>query len=280
METHQEHHAERLSNWRQTAETRIATPDAAAGLIDRLGVVTLFPASPEVPNLFHAFMGDPAAKTDSGHDSPSGQVYGWRWALGRRDAAFYSAVVRNRPTWVAWNLLPAVLRVRGELRTPEELFEAGELSADALRVAHALNGSGGVMSTGELRKAADFPTGKERRAAYLKAVQELDSRLLLAKVFSHDDLEMRHAIVSVRYPDQVKTAQQMTYEKALETLLSADLSRAVYAVPGVLARHLGVPAAAMRQAFKALVARGVAAPIPVTGVKGSGYEWIGPRAET
>ena len=39
-------------------------------------------------------------------DSPAGEVYVWRWALGRKEVAFYSAIVRKRPTWVSWTLLP------------------------------------------------------------------------------------------------------------------------------------------------------------------------------
>lgn len=249
-------HMRRLESWRQTPERRITGPEAAAELIDRAGIATLFPASPEIPNLFQAYMGDPDAETDSRHDSPSGEVYGWRWALGRRNAAFYTAIVRGRPTWVSWALLPAVIRVRGELRSLEDLYEAGELSADALRVAEALRGSGGVLSTGSLRKEAGFPTGKPQRAAYLKAVQELDTRLLLAKVFSADDLDMRHALVSVRYPQQVSAAGKMSREEALERVLRTYLSNAVYAVPAVLARHLGLPEHELQAVLDRLVEAG------------------------
>lgn len=276
--TQPDHHAERLANWHQTTATKIASSDDAADLIDRLGLVTLFPVSPEVPNLFHAFMGDSEAETDSNHDSPSGQVYSWRWALGRRDAGFYTAIVRNRPTWVSWELLPAVLRVRGELRQPEELFAAGELSADALRIARALRDADGVLSTGELRRAAGFPTGKAERAAYLKAVQELDSRLLLAKVFSRDDLDMRHAIVAVRFPEQTRAAGGLTFEAALDQLLLAYFPHAVYAIPPVLAKHLGVPVDALRRVLESLVARNLAASLALPGIKGGAYEWTGAPA--
>ncbi len=279
MEGQQERYVERLVNWHQTADRRIAKPDDAARLIDRLGVVTLFPVSPEVPNLFHAFMGDPEAATDSRHDSPSGEVYGWRWALGRREAAFYTAVVRNRPTWVSWTLLPAVLRVRGEQRAPEDLYEGGELSADAMRVADALQRAGGELTTGDLRLAARFPTGKPQRAAYLKAVHELDSHLLLAKVFSPDDLEMRHALVAVRYPEHARAARELTYETALDLLLRTYLSHAVYVVPAVLAKHLGVPIAAMREALDALAAQEIVAPFAVSGAKGIWYAWTGANTE-
>src|SRR3954463_2881298 len=103
----------RRAGWSQTPVTRIADPEAAVALIERVGVATLFPASPEIPNLFHAYMGDPDAPTASEWDSPSGHVYGWRWTLGRMQAAFYTAIVRDRPTWVSWSMLPVILRLRG-----------------------------------------------------------------------------------------------------------------------------------------------------------------------
>src|ERR1700674_4987319 len=101
--------ARRRENWCQSAEARIPDSESAQRLIDRVGLATLYPVSPEIPNLFHAYVGDPDAKTDSKWDSPSGQVYGWRWELGKREVAFYGAIVRKKPTWVSWALLPAIL---------------------------------------------------------------------------------------------------------------------------------------------------------------------------
>lgn len=268
-------HARRLESWRQTPDTRIADPAAAASLIERLGVATLYPASPELPNLFHAYVGDPEAPTDSGHDSPSGEVYGWRWTLGREEAAFYTAIVRKRPTWVIWELLPAVMRVRGELRPPGELYEAGELSADALRIADALGRVGGELTTGELRREAGFPTGKPQRAAYLRAVEELDTRLLLAKVFSTDDLEMRHALVTDRYPAHTAAARALTQEQAHTAILERYLPGAVYAVPPVLAKHLGVAESELRAGLDLLAEMGRAEAVALSGRKGRCYVWVG-----
>src|SRR5437764_1604373 len=248
--------ARRRECWCQTPETCIPNPDAAVRLIERVGIATLFPASPEVPNLFHAYVGDPSAETSSQWDSPSGHVYGWRWALGRREAAFYAVLVRGRPTWINWALFPPMLRLCGELRTPDELYDAGELSGDAYRIAQALDAAGGVLSTGELRRKAGFPTGKAQRAAYLKAVDELDNRLLLAKVFSPDDDDMRHALVRVRYPEHVATVEQMARTDAMDAFLTAYLPAAVYAVPAVLAKHLKLPEAELRAGLDRLAGAG------------------------
>jgi hypothetical protein len=267
--------AQRLESWCQTPAHRIPDPETAARFIERVGIATLFPASPEVPNLFHAYTGDPDAPTSSEWDSPAGHVYGWRWDLGRQEAAFYSAIVRKRPTWVSWEVLPAILRLRGELRTPDELFDLGALSANAYRIAQALEESGGVLSTGDLRREAGFPTGKEHRAAYLKAVEELDTRLLLAKVFSRDDLDMRHALVAVRYPEHVEAAERLSREEALDRLLQTYLPHAVYAAPTVLGRHLGVEEGELRMGLDSLAERGLARPVAVSGYRDSCYAWLG-----
>lgn len=246
---------QRLENWSQTPETRIADVNAAVRLIDRVGFATLYPVSPEIPNLFHAYVGDPDARTDSKWDSPSGHVYTWRWELGKREAAFYAAIVRKKPTWISWRLLPAVLRLLGEFRPPAALYEAGELSGGAYRIARALEESGHELNTGELREAAGFPTGKEQRAAYLKAVAELESRLLLAKVFSpaEGDQEMRHTLVGRRYPEHLAAAERLSREAALDQLLSAYLASAVDVVPDVLAKDLGIPAPELRAGISRLV---------------------------
>ncbi len=127
-------HDQRLERWCQIPETRTTNPEAAVGLIARVGVATLFPASPEIPNLFHAYVGDPHIQTSAQWDSPAGHVYGWRWALGRQEAAFYTAIVRCRPTWISWNLLPAMICLRGELRRPDELQGVSLLTIDASKV--------------------------------------------------------------------------------------------------------------------------------------------------
>jgi hypothetical protein len=263
----------RLQHWDQTPKTRINGPDAAASLLKRLGVVTLFPVSPEVPNFYHAYMGDPDAPTDSRHDSPSGDVYTWRWTLGRREAGFYTAIVRNRPTWVQWDLAAAALRLRGDLRPIEAIYQAGDISDNALRIAHVLEAAGGTLRTGELRKEAGFPTGKAERAAYLKAVDELDTRLLLAKVFSASDDDMGHALVKVRYPEHVATAEKLSMMEALEQFLLRYLPNAVYAVPGVLARHIGVAEPILRQGIQRIERTGRAVEVAIEGHPTPCYAW-------
>lgn len=271
---------ERLRRWSQTPETRIAGPDEGVRLIERAGIVSLFPASPEVPNLFHAFMGDPDAKTEAEWDSTSGEIYTWRWLLGGREAAFYGVLVRGRPTWVAWDLLPAVLCLCGDRRMPDELYDMGILSQNAYRVARALDEAGGVLSTGDLRKAAGFEKGREARHDYLKAVAELDARLLLGKTFARQqgsgvggEQDMLHALVPTRYHAQAEAADRLSREQAMELLLLRYLPQAAYIVPAVFARHLKLPEAEVVAACERLAAVEQTRPASLEGVKGACYVW-------
>jgi hypothetical protein len=265
--------AQRLVNWGQAAQTRVPDPDAAAKLVERLGIATLYPVSPELPDLFRAYTGDPEAKTDAHWDSPSGQVYTWRWELGRREAAFYTAIVRGRPTLVSWPLLPAVLRLRGDARSPEQLYAEGLLSEGANRIARALQHEGGVLGTGELRRAAGFPIGKDQRAAFLKAIAELDNRLLLAKVFSRDDQDMRHALTAIRYPEAAQAARTLEPDEAIDAVLNAYLLPARYALPVPLSKHLGLELAVLRGGLERLVGDGRAEATTVPGL-GQCYVYV------
>lgn len=273
MESMSQLQARRLECWRQTPQRRITGPDDAAALIETLGLVTLYPASPELPNLYHAYVGDPAARTDSKWDSPSGQVFGWRWTLGRKEVAFYTALVRKRSTWIRWDLLPAALRLFGELRVPDELYDAHAISADAYRIAHVLEDAAEPVSTGELRAAAGFGGSKERRTAYLKAVEELESRMLLAKVLTPGTDDMSHVLVSSRFRPCCDAADRLTRAAALDALLATYLPNAVYAVPTVLARHLKLAEDELRAGLERLRERGEAVAHELDGVKGICYVW-------
>jgi hypothetical protein len=279
MNTLLELQALRRERWNQTPDTRLADAAAAPALIDRVGIATLFQASPEIPNLYHAYMGDPAAKTSSKWDSPSGEVYSWRWTLGRQGVAFYTTLVSRRSTWVSWSMLPAILRLCGETRMPDELYDTGALSSEAYRIAQALEEAGGTLDTGELRKAANFPVGKASRAAYLKALEELEIRLLVAKYFQAGNDDTFHTLLTTHYQDHVARAQELSREVALEQVLTTYLPQAVYVLPTTLARHLRLPEPELRASLERLCEQGQAETVSFAEQKGTCYLWHGDLAK-
>ena len=262
----------RLHHWGQTPETRLSSDSVAPAFIERVGVATLYPASPEFPSLFSAYVGDPNTKTDSGWETPSGEVYGWRWTLGRRSAAFYTALIRRRPTWIRWSLLPTILRLCGALRSPEDLYEAGLLTASAYRIAQTLEAAPGALATSELREQAGFPRGTSSRAAYLRAVEELEAHLLLAKVFLSEGDTMHHTLVRKQYPEQVAEASRLSLDEALDQFLQVYLPQAVYAHPPILAKDLKISAAALSSTFERLMAAHQVVQVPLAK-NTSGYLW-------
>lgn len=76
----------RLNHWRQTPETRLPGPEQAASLIEHSGIATLYPVSPELPNLFHAYVGDPRPEpTRNGTAPPARFTAGaGRWGAAAR----------------------------------------------------------------------------------------------------------------------------------------------------------------------------------------------------
>ncbi|GCE31941.1 hypothetical protein KDA_74250 [Dictyobacter alpinus] len=240
---------QRLRNWRQTSEDRLPGSEHAPDFIERMGIVTLYPASPEFPNLFSAYVGDPTTKTDSGWDTPSGEIYTWRWTLGSQEVAFYSALIRRRLTWISWSLFPVMLRLCGELRSPHELYHSGKLSASAHRIIEVLEEVEEPLSTRELRERAGFPRGTASRHLYLKAVEELESQMLLAKVFPDDEHTMYHTLVSQRYAEHAAAAKRLTQQEALHTFLLCYLSHAVSIDPARLAKDLKLPPADLNAAL-------------------------------
>jgi hypothetical protein len=264
----------REQNWGQGDDTHIKSGEEAKPFIERVGISTLYPVSPEVPNLYEAYIGKTPVAAFKGWDTPVGEVYTWRWKLGKTNAAFYSAIVKKRPTWVSWELVPALFRIRREQNDPEYLYQQGKLSVGAYRIVKALeNTSEGVLSTKALRREAGFPIGKTERTEYLKAVEELDSRLLLAKVFSEDPTEenMSHALTALRYPDLIEQAANMSEAEALEQLLELYLPNAVFCAPKELAKHLAISEKSLIERLNAWEKKGRLGKVKLVGYKGECY---------
>jgi hypothetical protein len=232
--------AKRLASWCQDGSSNIPDPVAATDFINRHGLVTLYKASSEVPNLFWGYMGQADVKAQVEWDSDAGHVYTWRWELGHANAAFYGALVAKKPTWISWELLPLVLGFAMERRDPEDMYADGLLSAGAIRLVRAFEGSDGTLSTKELRARAGFPTGKPERAAYLKALEELELMLLVCKTFSPEGEgeDMAHSLVSTVCADAVSRSADLGAEDALHLFLKSYLPRAIYVDVKLFGKHL------------------------------------------
>jgi len=223
-------------------------------MIETMGMVTLYGASQEFPSLLLAHVGSPNYVAEATWDSPAGFVYGWRWDLGKTRSAFYSTIVAKKPTWVSWKHLPNVLGAIMNRDQPEETYQKGELSQDAWKVYQALDQAQQPLGTKELRLKAGFPTGKDHRAAYLKAVEELESHLWLAKVFSPDGEgdEMSHGLVAKLYSEAHQTATRLGQTEATRRLVENHLKSCVYIDTTAFAKHLRLPVGLVNDVIQGL----------------------------
>ena len=255
--------AQRLSNWRQDGKHNLPDSASAVSMIDTMGLVTLYGASPEFPSLLLAHVGSPNYVAEASWDSPAGFVYGWRWDLGKTSSAFYSSIVAKKPTWVSWQLLPTVLAALMVQTEPAELYESGQLSRDAWKIFQALDEFEVPLSTKELRARAGFPTGKENRAAYQKGVEELETQLLLAKVFSPDGEgdEMSHGLVAKLYPDAHRAAMSVGASDTVRRLLLNHVRHSSFVDSALFARHLRLPPAEVQQQVSSLIEERVLEPV-------------------
>ncbi|HWD41735.1 MAG TPA: hypothetical protein VG944_23030 [Fimbriimonas sp.] len=244
--------AKRLAAWRQDGQRNLPDSASAVQMIDEMGLVTLYGASPEFPSLLLAHVGTPNYIAEASWDSPAGFVYEWRWDLGKTRSAFYSTIVAKKPTWVSWKLLPTVLAAVMNRTPAKELYNSGELSRDAWKVYEALDASDEPLTTKQLRITAGFPTGKENRAAYLKAVEELETYLYLAKVFApaSEADEMSHGLVAKLYPEAWKEAYGTDLHAAVEKLVLNHAEHSAYIDGTIFARHLRLQAALVNDLLK------------------------------
>ena len=243
---------QRLECWCQDGKHSVPDPTAAVDFINKVGICPLYKASDEFPDLFHAHTSDPTQVPDASWDSISGEIYTWRWKIGGTDGAFYAALVAKKPTWVAWKLLPDVLTAFMDRRTPDELFDLGLLSADGHKIAAVLEEAGGVLSTKDLRKEAGFPTGKENRKSFLKAVEELESFLWLAKKTSEGVDDMSHAYIPTFYKAQSEQAYNSDPADGLKAVLGAYIEVAKFVRPLPFAKAFRIKAEAVESAATSL----------------------------
>jgi hypothetical protein len=73
----------------------------------------------------------------------------------------------------------------------------------------------------------------------------------------------------------VAAAEQMTRPEALHQFLTTYFPAAVYAVPAVLAKHLGLPEMELRAGLDRLARERQAVTLSIPPHKGSCYQWVG-----
>jgi hypothetical protein len=148
--------------------TPVSTMEEAAGFIDALGSVLLFPMDRvEAPSLWEAVAGADAEPFANGMGEPESLLWEWKDQLPRRGLAWYGKFLFRRGSLLSPRLLSALYPGEGEPTDHRSL----DLSREAHQIAETL--VGGPLTSSALREIIGD------RSRYERAIVELHRRLLV-----------------------------------------------------------------------------------------------------
>lgn len=196
-------------------------------LIDALGFAfafTLRTGDAPIPACF-----DHLSTTDEGRKW--GWMWGWKDELAEQKKLYYGMLLARKPTFVSLAMLPtfyATFGRAGEADDHVEDVRAGRLSDVARRIIDFL-AQNGETQTKRMRAELGI-TSKEGRAAYGKAIDEVQRLMYVARVRAvgegREAYNYTYDLFVHRYPETVKAAERISSGDATAALLERTLTLA------------------------------------------------------
>ncbi len=216
--------------YRRVPQRRVHTEAEAREFVDDVGLAFLFGArGVEMPTLWGAVAGSNRPVPEHHQDDDLGRVWAWKDTLPARKEIYYGKLLRNKPTLVSLDLLPAVYALSPNYGDPLdyiEQYEAGLLSVEARRVYEVLLKQG-ALATSILRKEAGLAGGGAVARRFDAALTELQMQLKIVKVGISDASRWGYAYVydlfTRQFPDVPDRARAVTTDQAMEMLLQRHL---------------------------------------------------------
>ncbi|MBI4518155.1 MAG: hypothetical protein HY699_20320 [Deltaproteobacteria bacterium] len=246
--------ARRDRSFRRLPALQVRSARRALGFIEEVGLASLFAArSLNLPCLWVAVCGrrDPRFPQHSHHDSEVGLAWELKDQLPAAGKVFYGKLIRKKPTFVAWDIFPAVYRLFGPEQDYLRAYRDGLLSAAAKAVLDSLDRDG-PQDTFALKLASNLARPRQRRV-FDAAMAELQQRLYVSmREVRYDPFTYVWDLVARRYGERVAPARRLGLEAAAVALARRYLQAVVYAsfndLAGVLAsRQLATRAVASLQ---------------------------------
>jgi hypothetical protein len=148
--------------------TPVSTMEQAAGFVETLGAVLLFPTERiEAPSLWEAVAGPDVEPFAEGMGEPESLVWGWKDELPRDGLVWYGKFLFRRGSMLSPRLLAALYPGEGEPSDHRRL----DLSREAHQIAETL--VGGPLTSAALRELVGD------RSRYDRAIGELHRCLLV-----------------------------------------------------------------------------------------------------
>jgi winged helix DNA-binding protein len=230
---------------------RVRNADQLVKLIDALGFAfafTLRTGDAPIPACF-----DHLSTNDT--DRKWGWMWGWKDELPEEKRLYYGVLLARKPTFVSLKLLPTFYATFGRAGEPGDHMDdvrAGRLSDVARRIIEFL-AANGETQTKRMRAELGI-TSKEGRAAYAKAIDEVQRLMYVARVRAvgefREDYNYTYDLFVHRYPETVRAAERISSADATLALLSRTLELAGAVTEKQLARLFEWDEAASRRAVE------------------------------
>jgi hypothetical protein len=160
----------------------------------------------------------------SSEDRKWGWMWDWKDDLPEKKRLYYGKLLIRKPTFVSMKMLPTFYATFGRAGEDDDHLDdvrAGRLSDIARRVIDYLAQRGETQTK---RIRADLGiTSAEGKSDYAKAVEELQRLMYVARVKAvgegRADYNYTYDLFVRRYPEIVKTAERISSNDAMTTLL-------------------------------------------------------------
>jgi hypothetical protein len=223
---------------------RVLTLAEAVKFIDATGYCMLFPVKrTPLPSLYFAVTGR-GLRGKWKWDKYSSMVWRWKDELPRRRRTFYAKYFRGRGTLISLKLLPHFLAMRDAVVMPgdyQRFYSEGRIRDDARVIWESLE-EHGPLATLELRNACKMDT-KAGNIRFKRAILELQCMLIVVHYGAEQETNAwasgRYELTHRAFPEQTKTAQDISPEDARCKLAAKFCGRHPNSTPMQLARLFG-----------------------------------------
>jgi hypothetical protein len=238
--------------FRRLPARRIKGEGDALGFIDAVGFCTAFTPGLGVPCLREAIEGsrEPKLPEHIQHDRAIMMTWRLKDELPARGVVYYGKVIAGRPSFVALEMLPALLRLRIAPGGYKRLYERGMLSHCGKLVMDALTRRG-PAETKALKLGSGYAQPK-MRTEFDHAMKELQEQFLALKVEErYDPFTYVWDTVAHRWGEALRAARALSPREAAYRLVERYFAIAGFGSERAVARILGIApdlvAAALRR---------------------------------
>jgi hypothetical protein len=226
----------RDERYRRRPRLKVRTEGAAEAFLKDVGCAFLFPqAGITLPSLWEAINGSAREIPGHHHDHALGLTWSWKDSLPNRKAVWYGKLLKQKPTFVSLDLLPAFYALSsnfGELDDYLEQYADGRMSVDARTVYEALLREG-PSSTNALRRATNLMGKGDVARRFERAIAELQIDLKIVKCGISEDNRWKYCYVYDAllrwHPAVAEQARALTGRQAMMQIIRRYL-RAVIAI--------------------------------------------------